>query len=347
MKTISEKVQVLISCSLNPYLNLASEKRIFQDMDTEKHILFLWQNSDTVVIGRNQNPWKECCLSKMEESSVFLARRESGGGAVFQDKGNLNFTFLSGINNYSAEKNFSIIISALASLGLKAEVSGRNDITADGKKISGSAFRITQERAFHHGTLLIKADMEKLSRYLSPPALKLKAKGISSVRSRVANIADFISDIDSTIISKAIINSFFKAYGIQVSDIDFDSYVRHLSEEELKSQGNINNYYEKLKSHTWLYGSNTIDFDVSIENQFTWGYIEINFAVKNNIIKNTVIYTDALDEKLSDIIMPSLEGICFTGKAIAEAILNIQENVEAPQRGKILQDIATWLSKAT
>lgn len=344
MKTIPEKVQILISCSLNPYLNLASEKRIFQDMDTDKHILFLWQNSDTVVIGRNQNPWKECCLSKMEENNVFLARRESGGGAVFQDKGNLNFTFLSGINNYSVEKNFSIIISALDSLGLRAEVSGRNDITANGKKISGSAFRITQDRAFHHGTLLIKADMEKLSRYLSPPALKLKAKGISSVRSRVANIADFISDIDSEVISKAITNSFFKAYGIQVSDIDSGNYVIHLFEDKLKSLGNTNMYYEKLKSHTWLYGCNTVDFDVSIENRFTWGYIEMNFAVKNNIVKNAVMYTDALDETLPDIITPLLEGTCFNGKAIAEAILNIKKSAESPQRSEVIQDIATWLS---
>jgi len=203
------KSEVLVSDSLNPWFNLATEQWIFSDMEPDRQLLFIWRNTDTVVIGRNQNPWKECNLSKMEKDSVYLARRESGGGAVFHDKGNTNFTFLSGIKNYSVERNFRIITDALSGLGLDAVISGRNDITAGGKKISGSAFKLTSDRAFHHGTLLISADLGRLSEYLSPSILKLKSKGIESARSRVANITDFIAGADHTAVSSALTKNYF------------------------------------------------------------------------------------------------------------------------------------------
>jgi len=169
-------LRILKSSVTNPWFNLATEDWIFQALDANSHTLFLWRNSETVVIGRSQNPWVECKIDKMEADDIFLARRQSGGGAVFHDLGNTNFTFLSPKDSYDQDANFTIIINALKKLGIEADLSGRNDMQVGDKKISGSAFKHAADRSFHHGTLLVNANMQKLGDYLNPHPLKLKAK---------------------------------------------------------------------------------------------------------------------------------------------------------------------------
>ena len=207
------KLRIWKSAVTNPWFNLATEDWIFQALGSDQkapdsHILFLWRNSETVVIGRSQNPWVECKTDKMEQDKVFLARRQSGGGAVFHDLGNTNFTFLSPKQGYDQAANFTIIINALQSLGIDATLSGRNDMQVGDRKISGSAFKHAVDRSFHHGTLLVNADMQKLGDYLNPHPLKLQAKGIKSVRARVANLVEFNATINHEILSQAIIEAF-------------------------------------------------------------------------------------------------------------------------------------------
>jgi len=144
------KLKVYKSETTDPFFNLATEEWLFRQGDLSKHNLFLWRNAPTVVIGRNQNPWKECHVQQMEKDNVILARRTSGGGAVYQDLGNTNFTFLSGIHDYNKNQNSQIIINALSQFGVKAETSERNDILVNGMKISGSAYKISGMKAFHH-----------------------------------------------------------------------------------------------------------------------------------------------------------------------------------------------------
>ena len=183
-------LRLLVSDSHDPLFNLAVEECIFRQMDPAQRVLFLWRNANTVVIGRAQNPWKECNTRRMEEDGVTLARRSSGGGAVFHDLGNSCFTFMAGKPGYDKSVSTTIVIDALARLGVSAFASGRNDLlvaTPDGdRKVSGSAYRETHDRGFHHGTLLLDADLGRLAHYLNPDPKKLAAKGISSVRSRVA-----------------------------------------------------------------------------------------------------------------------------------------------------------------
>ncbi|MDO5770295.1 MAG: lipoate--protein ligase, partial [Psychrobacter sp.] len=203
------KLRILKSAVTNPWFNLATEDWIFKELsfdkeDPDTHTLFLWRNSETVVIGRSQNPWVECKTEKMSEDNVYLARRQSGGGAVFHDLGNTNFTFLSPKDDYDQSANFTIIINALKKLGIDATLSGRNDIQVGDKKISGSAFKHSSDRSFHHGTVLVNADMQKLGDYLNPHPLKLKAKGIKSVRARVANLTEFNESINHEVLSDAI-----------------------------------------------------------------------------------------------------------------------------------------------
>ena len=242
------KLRILKSAVTNPWFNLATEDWIFQALDPQSHTLFLWRNSETVVIGRSQNPWVECKTDKMAEDDVFLARRQSGGGAVFHDLGNTNFTFLSPKADYDQDANFTIIINALRKLGVDATLSGRNDMQVGDKKISGSAFKHSVDRSFHHGTLLVNADMQKLGDYLNPHPLKLQAKGIKSVRSRVANLVEFNDTINHKTLSQAMIEAFCEYYGQEVADTP----VEELDEATLAQEPHLNKYYQQTVSYTHL-----------------------------------------------------------------------------------------------
>ena len=185
-----KNLQFYVSHTVNPHLNLAIEKILFDAVDDETVILYLWQNQNTVVIGKNQNAFSECRTELLRQEGGTLARRLSGGGAVFHDLGNLNFTFICSTDNLDVAKNMEVIRRACLLSGITAELSGRNDILASGKKFSGNAFYNSKGRSYHHGTLLINADMEKLDRYLTPPKAKLETKGIKSVRTRVINLSE-------------------------------------------------------------------------------------------------------------------------------------------------------------
>ncbi|CDW58048.1 BPL LplA LipB domain containing protein [Trichuris trichiura] len=217
---VMSTLRLLISDSYDPWFNLAVEECIFRQMPATQRVLFLWRNADTVVIGRAQNPWKECNTRRMEEDNVRLARRSSGGGAVFHDLGNTCFTFMAGKPEYDKTISTSIVLNALNALGVSAEASGRNDLvvkTAEGdRKVSGSAYRETKDRGFHHGTLLLNADLSRLANYLNPDKKKLAAKGITSVRSRVTNLTELLPGITHEQVCEAITEAFFAHYGERV-----------------------------------------------------------------------------------------------------------------------------------
>ena len=180
-----QTIRVYHGKSYDPHFNLAVEKHLLDRVAPGECILYLWQNQNTVVIGRNQNAWAECRTTLLESEGGKLARRLSGGGAVFHDVGNLNFTFLVRDEDYDVDRQLSVIQAACALAGIATEKSGRNDVLAEGRKFSGNAFYHHAGHAYHHGTLMVDVDKDKLGRYLSPPKAKLEAKGVASVRSRV------------------------------------------------------------------------------------------------------------------------------------------------------------------
>ncbi len=224
-----ERLLVCRSRSFDPYENLALEEALLNRVGEGELILYLWQNERTVVIGRNQNPWKECRTALLAEEGGCLARRLSGGGAVFHDLGNLNFTFVMPAEDYDLPRQLTVIERACRSLGIPAERSGRNDLLADGRKFSGNAFYKHNGKAYHHGTLMVDVDMEMVQRYLSPSKAKLAAKGVDSVRSRVVNLREFVPSLTIDQLSDALIVALAEVYAVAAHSVRHDeaSGIRH------------------------------------------------------------------------------------------------------------------------
>ncbi|WP_394124558.1 lipoate--protein ligase [Psychrobacter nivimaris] len=327
------KLRILKSAVTNPWFNLATEDWIFNTLNPDSHTLFLWRNSETVVIGRSQNPWVECKTDKMEADDVFLARRQSGGGAVFHDLGNTNFTFLSPSDAYDQEANFTVIINALKKLGIDATLSGRNDMQVGDRKISGSAFRHAADRSFHHGTLLVNANMQKLGDYLNPHPLKLKAKGIKSVRARVANLVDFNETINHDTLSDAIIEAFCEYYGETAQ-------VEQLDEASLAKQPTLNAYYQQMADWDWRFGK-TPEFTHHIETRFDWGMMDVHMDVKQAMITEVVIFSDALNVELIDLLKETLTGIRYNKKEIQAKLDELAK--AQPELAAQVSDFEKWL----
>ena len=279
------------SRSHDPHHNLALEEMLLNRAD-DAVILYLWQNQSTVVIGRNQNPWKECRTALLQQEGGHLARRLSGGGAVFHDLGNLNFTFLMPQALYDLDRQLSVICAAVRSFGIEAERSGRNDILADGRKFSGNAFYKNGRAAYHHGTLLLDADLEKLGRYLNPFKAKLSAKGVDSVRSRVGNLRAQNPGITIEAMKDALIDSFSTIYNASVEKIDIPPDPALL---------------EQYQSWDWNYGQR-LPFTFEWEDRLSFGCIRIEAAVEHGILRRARVYTDAMDWQLPGQLEAALVG---------------------------------------
>lgn len=302
------QLQIYTSKCLDPYKNLAIEKYLFDNTPEDCCILYLWQNQSTVVIGRNQNPWIECRCSLLESEGGKLARRLSGGGAVFHDTGNLNFTFLCSTKNYNIEKQLKVIQMACEFAGVNTEVSGRNDILADGRKFSGNAFYNSKGKSYHHGTLLISADMDRMQRYLTPSKAKLKAKGVKSVRTRVVNLSELSHGLTCEKMTQYMIKAFEMVYNmtsVERTDIN-PEIISHLAAE--------------YGSWDYLYGS-PIPFSFSCEDHFSWGNVQLQAEISNGIIKTVKLYTDSMDWNLSEQIQSALTNCRFEKEAICKVIM--------------------------
>jgi lipoyltransferase/lipoate-protein ligase len=206
----------------NPYKNIALEALLLEQVPAETCVLYLWQNRHTVVIGRNQNAWKECRVEQLEAGSGFLARRLSGGGAVFHDMGNLNFTFLLPKADYSLERQTDVILRAVRKAGIFAQKTGRNDIETDGRKFSGNAFYQSGNNAYHHGTLLVSASMDDAAKYLSVSGDKIKAKGIPSVKSRMINLVEAAPSLTIGKLKLLLREAFDEVYGVKSAALHWD-----------------------------------------------------------------------------------------------------------------------------
>ena len=290
-------IALYLGTSNDPYYNLAVEQHLLETVKEDQCILYLWQNQNTVVIGRNQNPWKECRTTLLDEEGGHLARRLSGGGAVFHDMGNMNFTFLVPESEYDLDRQLTVIQEAVRSLGIPAEKSGRNDILSEGRKFSGNAFYKHDGKAYHHGTLLFDVDMNKLGRYLNPSKAKLQSKGVDSVRSRVVNLKSIREDLTLEMLTEALVRSFAQVYGGEP---------QILTEKDM-DMAEVQRLAERNRTWEWNYGQK-VPFSVECEDRFPWGGVQVQMNVENGVVRQAKIYSDAMDWSFTTELEEALTG---------------------------------------
>jgi len=299
----------LITDCVDPYENLALEELLFETQGVGA-TFYLWQNERTVVIGRNQNAWRECRVELLESEDGKLARRSSGGGAVFHDLGNLNFTFLLPKEDYDLVRQLGVIQKAAAKFGIETSFTGRNDLvlTATGEKFSGNAFRFSNGVALHHGTILISADFSRLGRYLAPSQMKLEAKGVKSVVSRVTNLGQHNPALTVETMKQALAKAFEEEYG---------PYEPH--SWDLVDKAALETKRQTYASWDWKFGT-TPAFNVSLENRFDFGCVELLLNVQNGVVASATCYTDAMDDMLAKRVEALLTGCAYGGGALCERL---------------------------
>lgn len=300
----------------DPRINLAVEEYVLNYLDPSEEYAILWQNEPTVVIGRNQNTLAEVNSSFIKECGIHVVRRLSGGGAVYHDLGNLNFTFI-----VDAEKervsNFEYftrpVIQALASLGVQAEFSGRNDITIDGKKFSGNAQYWSKGRLLHHGTILFNSDLSVVQEALNVKADKLQSKGVKSVRSRVTNIYPYLK-------SPITIEEFKEVlWKYLIPDGEGREYI--LSEEEWAIVHRIKE--ERYARWDWNYGASP-ECEIEKEARFTGGKLELKFNVKDGLIQDLHIFGDFFGRKDVRELAQLLNGKQYRESVVEEVLGRIE-----------------------
>ena len=280
-------LQFVISNQYNPFLNRAVEQYLTDNQEEDIVTMYLWKNQKTVVIGYNQNPYAECNVQLLLDEGGHLMRRGTGGGAVYHDLGNINFSFIADKRLYDVKKQLSVIQDALLSYGLQTEISGRNDLTCEGRKFSGNAFAKGQRNNLHHGTILIKTDGAMMQRYLIVDKAKLMKNGVKSVASRVVNLSELVPELTSENIKQPLIDSFEKVYGGQATVLDFDTLINNKEVQAI---------WEHIASDDFLFGR-WRQFKTTKKARFPWGGVEIALQIDeaNAIIKDIQIATDCLE----------------------------------------------------
>lgn len=317
-----DRLLIFVSGSFDPHRNLAVEEVLLNRVPQGQCILYLWQNENTVVIGKNQNPWKECKTALLQQEGGKLARRLSGGGAVYHDLGNLNFTFLMPQADYDPDRQFAVIARAVESLGIPVERSGRNDMLVAGRKFSGNAFYKNGRQAYHHGTLLVAADMERMGRYLSPSRAKLQSKGVDSVCSRVANLREFSPELTVDSLKAALIRAFSQVYGLPVTALP----------PEALEEATVAALTARNRSWEWNYGQK-LPFSLEWEHRFSWGGVQVRLQVTQGVIRAARIYSDAMDALLIPAWEKALTGCRLESGAMAAAFSGLED----PQSRELCQ----------
>jgi lipoate-protein ligase A len=319
-----DNIKYYIADNTMPYKNLAMEEYLLDSVEENQCILYLWQNRHTVVIGKNQNAYKECRVEALRGDGGFLVRRLSGGGSVFHDLGNLNFTFLIRDRHYDVSRQLSVIQRAVRKFGLNAEKSGRNDICIDGRKFSGNAFYKRGDHCYHHGTILINADMQNMSKYLNVSQDKLKANSVSSVKSRVINLKELNDEVNVENITEALVEAFGEEYGLTPEKIE-------------KSQVDatiIQALTDKFSSEEFIFGRN-MKADYEIKNRFKWGGIDLCFKISGDKIEDVIIYSDSMEWDFKDELEEAFKNIGFSKKELIKSLEGIKESLNSEVYGDL------------
>jgi lipoate-protein ligase A len=269
----------------DPHINLAIEEYALKNLDINETYLLFYINKPSIIIGKNQNTIEEIDTEYVESNGIHIVRRLSGGGAVYHDLGNLNFSFITkddGESFHNFRKFTEPVVAALQKLGVNAELSGRNDLLAEGRKISGNAQFSTRGRMFSHGTLLFNSEMDHVVSALKVKKDKIESKGIKSIRSRVANISEFLTEaIEIEEFRSLILKNIFDG------SEEIPEYV--LTEQDWEKIQQLSK--ERYQSWDWNYGKSP-KFNLQHSHRFPVGSIDVRLEVNKGTIENCKIYGD-------------------------------------------------------
>ena len=295
--------------------NLALEQYVFDELSREHSYLMLWQNANAVIVGRFQNAVAEINADYVRNRGVQVVRRLSGGGAVYHDMGNINYSIITDAKDGGFDFAFFCqpVIHVLQSLGVNAEISGRNDMTIEGMKFSGNSQYIRQGRVLHHGTILFDSDMQTLSKVLVVSGEKIESKGTKSIRSRVANVRPYLkTDCDSGEFLKVLrvkMIEQLEALPIPPGMIEINK-VKRLQEE-------------RYAAWRWNYGASPA-YNVSKRRRFEGvGEMEVRMDIEQGLIKEIIFFGDYFASIDQEDLTARLRGVCLNGPAITDALRDV------------------------
>lgn len=274
------KIAIFESNTTDVFFNQAVELSLFENVEDNEMILYLWTNDNTVVIGANQDAYAECKVKELEQDGGKLARRLSGGGAVYHDIGNVNFTFIGKEEVFSLEDNRKVLYEALKKLGLNPVFTGRNDLEIDGYKVSGNAYYKRDGKRYHHGTMLISSSPEKIAKYLTPSLAKFANKKVKSVESRVSCLKAFDSTIKKEDFKEAIKDAFKEMYAEATVGLCV------LNDDELRKNEQF------FSSDEWRL--NDTNYNLRMEYVLDGENVVLALKIENDTIKNCDVFSDSM-----------------------------------------------------
>ncbi|ABW17589.1 lipoate--protein ligase [Alkaliphilus oremlandii] len=304
--------------STDPHYNLAFEEYVFKNLPLEEGgYVLLWRNGPSIIIGKNQNSIEEINMEFVKENNIHVVRRVTGGGAVYHDLQNVNFSFITKAEELGEIdfKTYTIpVLRALESLGIPCELSGRNDITIDGKKFSGIAQSVVKGRVLNHGTLLFNSELEVLSKALNVKRDKIESKGVKSVASRVTNIKPYLKeDVDVLEFRDLILDNIFKFLNLPIEKYE-------LTEEDKNAIQKMVD--ERYGTWDWNFGKSP-KFNYKGYQRFAGGGVEVRLQVEKGLIEECKIYGDFFGKGDIAVLEEKLKGIKYNEEAVEEALKDI------------------------
>ena len=267
--------RVYTSRSQDPFLNLAAEEWLLRDVPGDGIALFLYRNRPSVVLGRNQNPWLECDVERLPGACVVLARRISGGGAVFHDPGNLNVALIAPRSMYEPTRHVMLMREALRRLGVETGIGPRQELLVGGRKLTGSAFMLTGRSALQHGTLLVDSDLTQLRSCLAAPESGIRTKATASVPAEVANLVDLCPSLDVEAVEGSLLRVFGEAYGPWDRSRDVAT--------DAATDPRYRQHVDALRSWEWLYGRTPV-FEQALQTTLSGRSATATLTVRHGVV---------------------------------------------------------------
>ena len=307
-------MRYLRNLSTDVYFNMAFDEYALEQLPLDEPLFFLWQNRPAVIIGINQNAYAEVDIDYLHQHDIALARRITGGGAVYHDLGNLNYTIVG--RSSDIERDYPQytrhMLHALQALGIQAELSGRNDILVDGRKVSGYAKRVYKDRLMVHGTLMFDVDIERLTHALTPPTEKLATKGIASVKSRVANLKEYLPHITN---AAELSNALERLLSRQYQDKEY--LLTEAQQNDIKAIAQ-----SKFATPDWIYGR-APSSDIKYTKRLPCGHVEVSLHIKKGYIESCCISGDFIGNSPIAEVENLLKGHLYERTALQQRLSTI------------------------